>query len=404
MRVRQGFLLIVAAAWSLFATGCGQDDSPQVEKVSAAAPEGPPETAEGAIRAVVSGLKENRLGALWDFFPASFQNDLNGLLHDFARRMDPDIWNKGVAAARKLARVLKEKQPFIRNARRGEGQGGTDWGQVAELLDTLLSSDLADLEKLKMADAGRLLAETGGQILSQVRAFSKLGQRDFFGQNLDQLANLSVSPVRSSGDSATVRFEAPDQDPEMLEFVRVEGKWIPRNLAESWHEMIHGEAQAWLGSRLAPETIAQEKPLILGFIAEFDKVLDDLLAAKTQEDFNAAGARGAQIAGTIAALAGPTEPGALDPEEEPEPGRPVGTATVIVKGQLTEEAQNELGQRLQALADPGSRSFSEITGDDESTTVQLGPVADLEAFAKKLDFLKILEVDGPTRTITAQAK
>src|SRR5262249_29787200 len=153
------------------------------------APGAPAATADAAIMSVVSGLRENRLGALWDFLPASFQNDLNALLHDFAARMDPEIWNNGVAAARKLARVLKEKQQFLRPREQAAAleRPATDWGQVADVLETLLASDLADLEKLKKADAGKLLADTGGQLLAQARAFSKLGPRDFFGQNLDQL-------------------------------------------------------------------------------------------------------------------------------------------------------------------------------------------------------------------------
>src|SRR5262249_31747576 len=154
--------------------------------------------------------------------------------------MDPEIWNNGVAAARKLARVLKEKQQFLRPREQAAAleRPATDWGQVADVLETLLASDLADLEKLKKADAGKLLADTGGQLLAQARAFSKLGPRDFFGQNLDQLANLRVTPVQSSADKATLKFEAPDQDPALYEFVRVEGKWIPKNLAENWHEIV----------------------------------------------------------------------------------------------------------------------------------------------------------------------
>lgn len=354
--------------------------------------------------AVVNGLRANRLDALWNFLPASYQRDLNQLLHEFAKRMDPEIWDRGVVAVRKFARVLKDKQAFQPLPRPDAGQPPTDWGQLADVLETLLASDLADLDKLKHADVGKLLAETGGQILSQAQAFSKLGPRDFFGQNLEQLANLHVTPLESSGDKATVQFEPRGQEPQTIEFVRVEGKWIPRNLSDGWIEMM-GEARARL-LPLSPENLAAMKPTILDLILRADQALDDLLAANTREEFNAAGARADEVLRAISALAGPPESelGSTSPEEGPELSGPVGTVTVIIKGQLDDDAQNELRDRLQGLADEGGSPFADLTADDESTTIQLGPVADLAGFAKKLDFLQITGVDEKTRTITAERR
>ena len=54
--------------------------------------------------------------------------------------------------------------------------------------------------------------------------------------------------------------------------------------------------------------------------------------------------------------------------------------------------------------DDRDRAESEITGDEDTTTIKVGPVSDIEAFAQRLDFLKIDKVDAKTRTITAHAK
>src|SRR5258708_4650419 len=51
-----------------------------------------PETADAALRAVLNGLHENHPEALWDAMPASYQRDVNGLVHLFAGRMHPEAW------------------------------------------------------------------------------------------------------------------------------------------------------------------------------------------------------------------------------------------------------------------------------------------------------------------------
>jgi AcrR family transcriptional regulator len=167
---------ILVAAFGLTA-GCGNDDK-SPSSAGAASGDGSDagggtggankrlrgDTADAAVLTVIDGLKENRLDAFWDFLPAGYQKDLNDLVHSFAKRMDAELWNKSVDVLRKLARMLKEKKEFLAAARArarqepgaAPGPSPAELGAIADLLETLLASDLADLEKLDPESYGRL--------------------------------------------------------------------------------------------------------------------------------------------------------------------------------------------------------------------------------------------------------
>lgn len=414
-------MLLVALALCL-AVGCSKEEGPApagkegAESRAAAQAKPNRDKADGAVLALIDGLQNDHPEAFWEFLPASYQDDLNKLVHSFAEKMDPELWRKTADVLRKLVVVLKTKKEFLD----GVGAGGkrapdanrqpTDWASLAEMLDALLKSDLADLDRLKKADAGKILAGPGGKILGQLRAFSNLMPDDSFAKNLRGLKDLRVTLVSSSGESAKVKFSAPNEEPKEFDFIRVEGKWIPLNLANEWIENM-GEANARL-VMLSPETFADEKPQYLAVLSNIGDKLDKLAAAKTQADFNMGVQEGVfALIPVIMALNGapPPEtddaspPGNGTPEDAPPPTKEE-LATVVVKARLTEEEQDTLSRKLNAVTDVRGRWSGEITSDDESSFFKVGPVADIEAYAARIDFLTVTSIDTKNRVIIAVPK
>jgi hypothetical protein len=86
---------------------------------------------------------------------------------------------------------------------------------------------------------------------------------------------------------------------------------------------------------------------------------------------------------------------------------PQETVTIQVTG-ITEYAeqhevsasakQQEIEQKLKTMADSSVYAMS-ITSSGDSMTVKLAPVADVGAFAKKIDFGTILETDVHRRIV-----
>jgi hypothetical protein len=377
-------------------------------------PKSVPATADAAIQAVIDGIKAGHPEALWHFLPASYQSDINAIVHDFAERMDPEIWSRTGAALGKLARVIKAQRKFVAAMMPGPAKGAGapespqfDIEGLTSLLETLVQSELGDLEKLKQADVGRILAVTGGQLLTQIQALSKFSTPDQNALQINDFSKLKVSLVSSEGDTAIVRVEAPGDDPRELEFVRVEGKWIPNDLATSWVEVI-GEARARL-SLVSKENLAAKKPQWLTLVATIENVLDQMAAARDQEQF-AAAAQSLFIPGMLAAtmFAEPEEAApadAADPADgadaETPPAGEADLVTVVVRGKISSAAQDALLEKLKSSTGAKDQAFAEFVGDDEMTSYKIGPVSDVEAFAGQLEFLKVVEVDARKRLITA---
>jgi hypothetical protein len=291
---------------------------------------------------------------------------------------------------RKLAGVLKTKKEFL----------AADMSPVAVLVETLLDGEVADLERLKKFDGRLFLSGTGARLVEQLRKLVP---------NLGSMFDFKkVTLLKSKGDAATVELKT-DQETTEREFVRVEGKWIPRDMEQAWIDQI-GNAKAEL-SILSPDNLDEHKPRILSLLAAVDGVLDRLAAAGNQDEFRAGleeadvqlGPYKALVASWLAGSAGgpgtdATAAGELARDE------PIEFVTVVVAGMLDDDAQDALRTRLNAVVDDREKADSELTGDDETTTIKVGPVSDIEAFAQRLDFLKVTSIDAKTRTITAVTK
>jgi hypothetical protein len=332
---------------------------------------------------------------LWDFLPASYQQDLNDLGHDFARRMDPEVWSSAVKVVRKVASVFSSKKEYLAAL-----APATDWGQLAALLRTLADSELGDLERLKTADGRAMLATSGAAVMQQwdllTRFAGGLGELN--------LAELQVTLESSTGDTAVVVVDMPGVEPQPSEFVKVEGKWIPRALAETWVEKI-GQARARM-ILLSPDNLVQFKPRVMTLVASLDSVLDRLASARSAGEFQEALTGLMVFQPLLAELRGAVP----DSEAEEEPAaaraapRPEQIMTLIIRGNLSDAAQDELTDRLRLVLAPADKPVIELVGFEEMTSYKLGPVDDVEALAKSLGFLEIVSVDPKTRTIVAKIK
>ena len=273
--------LALLTAWLLALAACGDSRAPR-----------PAETVEDIAR----GLADGEIAVLWEALPPSYQRDVNGLVHRFARAVDPEVWNHSFAVLAKLARVLEEKHAFIvghpalaahldRSAA-GQEQG---WSVVVETVELLATSEIGDVEKLAALDVGRFLDRTGVELSHLAGRLSTLSSEEHRAELEEQRASLralKASVVAETGEgTATVRVERPGEAPRTEELVLVEGRWIPRQLAVSWPETVSG-IREWLDELGAREPAAGRN-LVLMKLRMVDAGLDALLEAGSAEEFEA---------------------------------------------------------------------------------------------------------------------
>ena len=88
---------VVCCSVVVAAVGCGQTNvSP-----------------DQTVKNVAQGIVDKKPQVLWEYLPKSYQKDVTDLIHEFAGKMDKELWTKGFTIAQKATRVLQEKKEFI---------------------------------------------------------------------------------------------------------------------------------------------------------------------------------------------------------------------------------------------------------------------------------------------------
>ena len=242
--------------------------------------------AQEAVQDVLNGIGDGNAAVLWDALPATYQNDISSLLHTFATKIDPTVWDKSFELCRKVVEVLKTKKEMIL-ATPEMAQDPSDekfeaaYDPIVDMLSLLVNSEISKLENVKKLDIGRFATGTGSKLIKKGIA---LGEQ--FGQDLGPLTAMreaKVTLVESSKGVEILSIEIPGWRAGATQFVQVEGKWVPQRLATTWAGMmLHVKAK--LQAMIEPDP-GHTEPIV----PVFDEMIDllDLLArAEDQDEFN----------------------------------------------------------------------------------------------------------------------
>ena len=255
-----------------------------------------PATPDGTVMTVCKALADSQPEYLWAALPASYQKDVqDNVVRAFAARLDPDVYSKGTAVLKKLSGVLGSKKEMLINLVIAQLSAmpmvqvdkpalERNWDAVTGLLDALLASELGDLGRLKAIDVGSFLGTTGGKVMQKFAALSAATKEDPFAKEFKaKMAGMQVVVASAQADNAVLKITPPGQPEETVEFVKVEGKWLPKDLQAEWAKGI-AEVKAQVAAFDA-NAMAASKPKIMGALAAVDAALDQLAAAKTPEEF-----------------------------------------------------------------------------------------------------------------------
>jgi hypothetical protein len=264
-------------------------------------------TPDAEIGVLMGRLQSGDIGALWDSLPPSYQTDVNEVVQTFGQNMDADIWNAGKRVVDKAVSVLRDKKQFIlgypalQQPAMNLAAVDKNWDVVVGLLDAIVRSELTDLNKLKEFDGASFMAGSGKEIGNRLGALTKALQEDVDPASLPvpmgvpglevvptmDFANVKISTVQVDGDTAVLRIEQPDGKTEDHQAVRVEGKWLPKEMVDGWKQGIE-QSRLYL-TTMMPGQLKETKPMLLSPLSPVkmvEGVLDQLLAADDQQAFN----------------------------------------------------------------------------------------------------------------------
>ena len=130
------------------------------------------------MQALVDGINNQQMQAVWNFLPGSYQKDVNGLVHEFATKMDPEMYDGAFQTGQRVAKLLQDKKEFILKNPMIEGlpvpqeKVSQYWAPTVGILSAIMNSDVSSLDKLKTFDGGTFLSTTGNQVAKDIVSFS----------------------------------------------------------------------------------------------------------------------------------------------------------------------------------------------------------------------------------------
>ena len=317
----KSILLIALASGLMLLPGCSQQNTePQVEKTAEPKVQ-LPDGADSVVLIPVKLLEDEDPKLLWEMLPPSYQTDVTNLIHDFANNMDQQIWDKLFELLEQTGLLLNQKQDLI-TAMIEESLGGTGASpeemqqsleMMGKMLKTLVESDLGKHAKAKSMDPGKFLDETGKALFKLIAETSKLEEGDPWNTDIKaKLKDIKVEVISQEGDTATISVsgmpDLPDIDEltaqlpgfddselpglSMLkngeqEVVKVEGKWIPKAMADGWKETITG-ASEMINTDLKDLLGPEEKKQIMTIMNAVQMGMASATKAKTQEELQMA--------------------------------------------------------------------------------------------------------------------
>lgn len=265
-----------------FFAGCG-DQAGSGSRAKAATP---PDSVDGTVQHVVDGLLQHEPQRVWASLPASYQSDVSGLIAAFADKVDRDIYDRGFVLLERLGKLLENKKELFLASQMlpdmvDREEAAAHWDAFADMVKTLATSDLARVETLASLDVEKFLATTGASLMANAERVATAAGEDLF----EELRGLRIEVVEAEGDQAIVRIAGKDTS-EDLEMTRVEGRWVPLEMAEDWSEVV-ASARKEIES-ISARDVQALKPQILGAYGLVEGTLLQMEAAQTTEQLDEA--------------------------------------------------------------------------------------------------------------------
>ena len=247
-----------------------------------------PDTPDGTVVAVAEKLVNHHPEIVWAALPEGYRADINELTSTFAERMDPEVYDRVMALANRAVEVLQQKKDLIlaseafESAQIDPEEFDSSMTAGIAVAQTLLSSEISTLAGLGAINWQQYLATTGRTLMEQAEEIEIEKGED----PMADLETLEVEIIEIGDDTAKLRLMTADDEPEEIDLVRVEGRWIPAEMAAKWPEAMAGARHKL--DEMTPEKVAEMKGQALMGLAMAEGIIEQIAATETVEELDAA--------------------------------------------------------------------------------------------------------------------
>lgn len=251
---------------------------------------------EESIKSVLKGIAAGKVGPAWEAIPAKWQGDVQKVYAAAMEAQDAEVWAKSHALVGKLVKVLRSKKDVVLShpqvgaleATLSKEAIGKLYSAVVDLLAVFNDDAISTLDKAKALKAAAVLETAGNKVLGILLSLDMPLPPE--GKKLsDEIRKIGDAKVTAKveGSTATVSVAMPGKDDAKEEtWTKVEGKWVPKELAEKWDEGIEKASKELTKGK---GEVAKNKPKLLEVMGELDGGLDRMAKAETAEQLQQIG-------------------------------------------------------------------------------------------------------------------
>jgi hypothetical protein len=239
-----------AAALCAGLAASARADAPSAADVQAAA---------AAHAALSSALVKGDLGTIWKGLPASYKTAAADAVKDFAGKMDPEVWKLGQNTLLQVAATVVKQNALIV----GMGAGGDAVPSPLEMTDdekkAFLVKGGAKLGAIARAATLEKLAAGDLQGLLDTPALTMKGITD-------AVADIKLPKyTASANEDGSVTMTNSEKTDDTDRMVKVEGVWLPEEVADLFKEKDSWKAAVAKIEPLKDEQ-KQQATMILGMV------------------------------------------------------------------------------------------------------------------------------------------
>lgn len=264
----------------IVAGGCAKEAPPVIEPAF-------PDTPKETFDVVALNLTDHRPEILWEALPQSYRQDVTELTTLFVETMDAEVYDRAFAVLNRAVEVLQEKKDLVLQsstlAATGVDPDQVDsvWTSGLSFVGSFLNSEISTLGGLGALDWEQYLATTGHDLMNQAAEYPRETEVDPYAL----LASAEAEVLTATDETATLRITVPDEDPEEIELVRVEDRWIPKEMARQWPDAVAAAREQM--QSLTPEQIDGLKMQAMIGIGVAEGVVEQVAAVESIEEFDA---------------------------------------------------------------------------------------------------------------------
>lgn len=270
---------------------------------------GTPSTPTSMFDGLRESMVEDKPVLFWDTIPTTWQQDVDGLVHEFGKKVPAELYDRVMATAKKIVTVLKDKKQFVMNTPMVKMQmssmtaaqqedANKSYDAVVSLGEALTSSDLSTAAGLQKFNMTTFLTKYGPEAHTAMVTLLTLAaaeepQAKQALDAMDAIKKMTAKIDSESGDTAMVTVQMPPLPGGMalpndgtIPMSKVDGRWVPTPLVMMWPMAIN-EAKQELAKEDMSTDSAQvaQVTMVLGLV---DAGLAHFENAKTQAEFDQA--------------------------------------------------------------------------------------------------------------------